>query len=373
MQCPLVVLSFVLSLVVVAAHQINITNDSELEGFLCSGTQLLNDTTVKLSTDIHHFIHNASFCIINTTYSLSITSNSSQQAVIQCNDSIIQPTSGFAFTNIQNLTLQRLLLRGCGGYLKELDVMKLINSTDSPIIFSQNQSAVLLFLHINTILINEITITYYYGFAAFAINPSNSSINHSEISISYGGKHGMIGLGSGIFLFFTDKIIIDVKPFTTFNVSINNTVFKTNYAHHPSDTCLSDLMKLNIEHFSIANAAGLTVLYTQKNFTAEVYVLQSNFISNYGALTGAVLVMYFNSVTQSQTVMSSTILKNNFNIKRCPGTSISLFFMSETRSRSTLKTINCLHLPLLIVHFFMIDWIQKELLWDSFIYLFTIH
>ena len=303
MQCTLVLVPFVLSLVVVAAHQISITKNYELEEFLCSGTQLLNDTTVKLSTNISHIIRNASFCIINTTYSLSIISNSSQQAVIQCNDSIIQPTSGFAFTNIQNLTLQRLVLRGCGGYLKELDVMNLINSTDSPLTFSQHQSAVLLFLHINTLLINEVSITYYYGFAVFAINPSKASINHSEISVSYGGKHGMNSFGSGIFLFFTD--IIDVQPFTPFNVSISYTVFKNNYefAHHPSVTCLSDLMKHIIEPLPIANAAGLTVLYTQKNFTAEVYVSQSSFISNHGALTGAVLVMYFNSVTQSQTVI----------------------------------------------------------------------
>ena len=198
------------------------------------------------------------------------------------------------------------------GILKGLDVMNLINSTDSPLTFLQNHSAVLLFsAHVNTLLINEVNITYYYGFAVFAINPSNASINHSEISVSYGGKHGMNGFGSGIFLFFTD--IIDVQPFTPFNVSINYTVFKTNYAHHPSVTCLSDLMKLNIERLPIVNAAGLTVLYTQKNFTAKVYVSQSSFISNYGALTGAVLVMYFNSVTQSQTVISSTIFKNNFN------------------------------------------------------------
>ena len=226
MYCLFLVLSLILSSNASHPRIINITKDYELEEFLCSGTQLLNDTTVKLSTNIHHFIRNVSFCIINTTYSLSITSNSSQQAVIQCNDSIIQPTSGFAFTNIQDLTLQRLVLKGCGGYLKGLDVMKLINSTDSPLTFSQNHSAVLLFLHVNTLLINEVTITYYYGFAVFAINPSNASINHSEISVSYGGKHGMNGFGSGIFLFFTD--IIDVQPFTPFNVSINYTVFKTN-------------------------------------------------------------------------------------------------------------------------------------------------
>ena len=347
MQCTLVLLPFVLSLVVVTAHQVNITKNYELEEFLCSGTQLLNDTTVKLSTDISHIIRNVSFCIINTTYSLSIISNSSQQAVIQCNDSILQPTSGFAFTNIQNLTLQRLVLRCCGGYLKGLDVMKLINSTDSPLAFSRNHSAVLLFLHINTLLINEVNITYYYGFAVFAINPSNASINHSENSVSNGGKHGMNSFGSGIFLFFTD--IIDVQPFVPFNVSIKHTVFKTNYAHHPSVTCLSDLMKHIIEPLPIANAAGLTVFYTQKNFTAEVYVSQSSFIYNYGALTGAVLVMYFNSVTQSQTVISNTIFKNNF-MNKHPGTCISLFFHVSNKKQnyiendqlSLLTIINCL-------------------------------
>ena len=167
---------FLISLLVISStasdHQINITKNYELEEFLCSSTQLLNDTTVKLSTDIHHFIHNAPYCIMNTTYSLSIISSSSQQAVIHCDDSITQPTSGFVFTNVQNLTLKRILFRGCGGYLKKLDVMKLINSTDSPVHFSQNQSAVLLFLHINTILISEVNIINYYGFAMFAINPS---------------------------------------------------------------------------------------------------------------------------------------------------------------------------------------------------------
>ena len=116
-------MSFFIFLLVISStasdHQINITKDYELEEFLCSGTQLLYDTTVKFSTNIHHFIHNVPYCIMNTTYSLSIISYSSQQAVIHCNDSITQPTSGFAFANIRSLTLERLLFRGCGGYLKK--------------------------------------------------------------------------------------------------------------------------------------------------------------------------------------------------------------------------------------------------------------
>ena len=363
MYCLFLVLSLVLSSTASHPQIINITKDYELEEFLCSGTtRLLNDTTVKLFTNIHHFIRNASFCIINTTYSLSITSNSSQPAVIQCNDSIIHPTSGFAFTNIQNLTLQRLVLKGCGGYLKGLDAMKLINSTDSPVKFLQNQSAVLLFLHINAFLINEVSITYYYGFAVFAINPSNASIIHSDISISYGGKQGMNGFGSGIFLLFTD--IIGVKPFAPLKVFINHAVVKANFElTHPSITCLSDLQH-NIEQLPIANAAGLTVLYTQKNFTAEVYVSQSSFISNRGALTGGVLVMYYNSVTQSQTIVSSTILMDNFNNNSCPGSYLTLYFHVSNKKLHNFESNQLF--PLTIFNCsFTSDRRGKETTWGS--------
>ena len=34
---------------------IKVTEDYEMEEFLCSGTQLLNDTTVKLSINIHYW------------------------------------------------------------------------------------------------------------------------------------------------------------------------------------------------------------------------------------------------------------------------------------------------------------------------------
>ena len=47
--------------------------------------------------------------------------------------------------------------------------------------------------------------------------------------------------------------------------------------------------------------------------------------------------MYFNSVTQSQTVISSTIFKNNFNIKRCPGMCISLFFHVSNKKQNYIE------------------------------------
>ena len=178
-------------------------------------------------------------------------------------------------------------------------------------------------------------------------------MNHSSISIS----NGTNCFGSGIFVFFTD--ILDMHPFTTFKVSINYAVFETNYEYtHPSVTCLSDL-KHNIECLPIANAAGLTVFYTQEKFAAEVIVSQSHFISNYG---GAVLVMYFNSVTQSQTVVSSTNFKKNFNISSCPGSYLSLFFHVSDKKQHYSENDQLYPLTIFNCSFFSDHW-SKDNSW----------
>ena len=316
MQCTLVLLLFVLSLVVVTAHQINITKDYELEEFLCSGIQLLNDTTVKLSTNIHHFIRNVSFCIINTTYSLSIISNSSQQAVIQCNDS-----SGLAFTNIHNLTLQRLVFKRCGGYLKELE-LKIF--TMLPFNLTQYHSAVSLFLHIKALVIKEVNITHYYGFAMFAINPINAIIDHCEVSLSYGGNHfkHKKGYGSGIFLLFANDTEL---PSSTFNVSIHQSTFHTNfeYNHELENICFTGFN-------SMVNAAGLTILYIQNSFAVHVNVTQSIFIYNLANIAAGILIIHYNSALQSQTRIINSTFKENFNNKmykrNCPGSDLLLYF-----------------------------------------------
>ena len=245
MQCVLAVL-LLFVLLSVAPHQINITKDYELEEFLCSGTQLLNDTTVKLSTNIHHFIRNASFCIINTTYSLSITSNSSQQAVIQCNDSIMQPS-------IVDLLL---LIYKTWHYKGRVPEMVKCNKADQ---FYPYHSAVTLFLHIKKLIMKEVNVTHYYGFAMFAINPINATIDHCEVSLSYGGNSPNYrkGYGSSIFLLFAN---ITVLPSSTFNVSIHHSTFNHNseYYHQQSEiTCLTDLKHIK-KTFPMFNAAGLT-------------------------------------------------------------------------------------------------------------------
>ena len=126
------------------AVQVNITKEDQLETFLCStGVPPLNDdTTLVLSSNITHLINgSSSFCLINSTYSLTITSDDpSLPAHINCNSSTNEgPRTGFGFINLHNLTLHKLVLTDCGSSLTGLgEVMEYVNSTQSPVYFTSH-------------------------------------------------------------------------------------------------------------------------------------------------------------------------------------------------------------------------------------------
>ena len=330
-----------LSLVFLSAssEQINITNEYDLETFLCNKTHSLDDDTLLvLSDNITHLIsNNVSFCVINTTYSLTLTSGSSKQALIKCNDSSILPNSGFAFTNIHSLSLIRLVFTGCGEQLKRLAVMESINSSVSPMHFSQYHSAVLLFLHINTLLIDEVDITKYYGFAILAMNPINASINNCSITKSYGNKGDTYpkDFGSGVLILFTD--IIGVPSPGNCNVIIRQSRLCHNfhYNHSRTESICDTYCKDNQKHLPIYNAAGLSIFHLQNNFTANVQVTQSDFTFNHGIPAGAVLVIYYNSVVnQSQVALSNTIFKNNFKDNyNCPGSHLLFIYYVSNKKQ----------------------------------------
>lgn len=217
-----------------------ITEDGLLESFLCADKPLKEDNTVILSANFTHFINTASsFCLINSSYnySLTLTSDSTQPAIVSCNStnvSSVLPTAGFAFTNIRNLTLHKLVLRGCGGYLRGLDLMRSINSTESSFYFSEYHSAVLLFLNIGALHIMDIKIASYYGFALLLVNPVNVTGHCIAITTSKSAQFissHRKSLGSGIFFLFYDeekiifsKIFMDrMKLFANFDDNYNIT------------------------------------------------------------------------------------------------------------------------------------------------------
>ena len=329
-----IVLAFSLVLLSVSSERINITNEHDLENFLCNETHSLDDDDILLvlSDKTTHLIsNNVSFCVINDTNSLTLTSESSKQVVIKCNDSSTLPNSGFAFTNIHNLTLIRLVFTGCGERLKRLAVMESINSSASPMYFSQYHSAVLVFLHINTLLIDEVIITNYHGFAVLSINPINTLINNCSITREISATYQK-DFGSGLFLLFTD--VIGVPLFDDCSVTIQHSTLSRNIDCYYSNTnsICDTYQKHNQEYFPILNAAGLSVFYLQGNFATKVWVMQSSFISNRGILAGAVLVIYYNSVKQSQVTISNSTFRDNFSNNNCPGSDL-LFIFHEAKQQ----------------------------------------
>ena len=79
MYCAIIALSLVF--LSASSECINITNEYDLENFLCNENHSLDDDTLLvLSDSITHLIsNNVSFCVINTTYSLTLTSESSSK------------------------------------------------------------------------------------------------------------------------------------------------------------------------------------------------------------------------------------------------------------------------------------------------------
>lgn len=312
------------------SHSMIISEEEELQAFLCAGQPLMEDFFVALSTNITHYISsNVSFCMINTTYSLTITSNSSLSAVIDCDDRKLQPNSGFVFTNAHNLTLHRLVLRGCGGYLRGLDLMESINSTGSPVYFTQYQSSVLLFLRINVLLIRNVKISSYYGFAVLTINPMNALMDGIEVTLSKGAQYiarNDHSVGCGAMILFTD----DHTPSTikTHNVIIRKALFYQNYDFVQTIDCLSDLQYFKAPSIPVVNAGGLTIIYSQKTFFANVSVLQANFDTNLGSLAGAMLILYYKSLLQrGSNFISNSKFTSNYNAHYCHGSGLSLFVM----------------------------------------------
>ena len=277
----LMLLLFLISLSFSRAHLhvINVTEENELEQFLCyNDPPVVGDTHVVLYTDITHYISgNVSFCMINTTYSLNITSNSSGPAIINCNQTgnhLQWPTTGFSFINVPSLTLQRLVFRGCGEFLTNSTIIDIINSTVSQFHFTQYQSAVLLFPHINILLIENVTITSYYGFAILAINPMNATMNGLTISVSTEhiiSEH--IYIGSGALLYFTPDYTND-----THTVIINNSLITENIG----DCDTKNFLKYSQNQNSVISAGGLTVFYTQTNYSANVSIFYTIFTRNSG-------------------------------------------------------------------------------------------
>ena len=330
------------------AHEININHINELETVLCHSGPFNNDTIIVLSTNITHEITNISFCLVNTSHSLTIKSATNSLAHINCPTAVSQPsnlTSGFVFVNLCNLSLQKLSFQGCGAFLRDMNesILSSINSTTFPVYFTEYHSSLLLFLHIEALLIKEVNMLSNYGFAILAINPSNATIENVNVtsikSVEF-HTHTNTSLGNGVLLLFTDES--NVKNLQK-NVLIKEAKFVNNVDYINSIKCLyyhdNLVHQKTFTSIPVVNAAGLTILYTQQNFSANVQISSTMFVYNIGSFSGAVLVLHFHSVTNSRTIINNSSFIENYNVFSCRGVSLTFLMMFNKNYDTHLSNI----------------------------------
>ena len=331
---------------------INITAQDHLQSYLCQYYNYTGDTTLLLLDTGYNISGNGSLCIINTNYSLTIQGNQSM-ATIQCNSSIYDntthPTIGFAFTGSINLTIQRVEFTGCGANLTTLDEEQLdiINSTSSLIYFTQYHAAVLVFTEISHLVIRDVNIFLYYGFAIVAVNLHNTTLDYINTTASQGiakaaqYKKGY-SVGSGLLLIYQDSPKTHSYA-NHYNLIITGSTFLYNFDHlvHSEYACVTKLYNSFIyKDFKkpIINAAALTIFYIGATTSVQVDMSQCRFENNLGSVAGAMLILHLEANTRSETLIKNSTFDSNRSDQKCHGSGIVLFFDKLSRSSTTNKT-----------------------------------
>ena len=300
----------------------HISLSSDLEKYLCDTTWSSKHLVLSLNSSVNFTLLRGVFCRVtsNQTSKIDIHSDShTEWATITCvhNDSSeIHPQSrrGLAFFNT-TVTLERLIFKDCGSYLTAIQdstITHYLNS--SSLHYTSSHAAALVFVHCQVIM-SQVNIYYSYGFAMIGINLHDSSI--SEVNISYSNlsaylyhhtEHKRRTIGCGALLHFFDHQLMMYPTYVT----VNYAHFKNNSDLHKGYPYMTEFGN---NYLNIVNAAGLTVIYTQKTYFTSVTINNTEFTSNFGSYNspGGLLVLHYNSSLNTSTIVDNSLFSDNAN------------------------------------------------------------
>ena len=330
---------------------------------MCHHYNYTGDTTLLLLDTLYNISGNVSLCNINTNYSLTIQGNHSMATTIQCNSSnhinTTHPTIGFAFTGSSSLTLQRVKFIGCGANLTTLDKEQLhiINSTSSLVYFTQYHAAVLVFTEISHLVMRDVSISQYYGFAIVSVNLPNGTLDSIYVNGSQGIEKTIQNFGNsvgcGVLLLYKNSTRMS-SIVNQYKVLITSSSFTHNYEYiiHHKFTCATNFynsFKRKNHKNPVINAAGLTILYTQNDINAQVIISRCMFKDNAGSTAGAMLVVHLSTTKPSQTVIyNESVFHSNANLQKCHGSAIVL--MMNFIKYTLLNSTSTIHYPLEVIN-----------------------
>ena len=249
--------------------------------------------------------------------------------IIHNYDDIPVPKLGLAFIS-SLVTLQGLTFINCGAYLNKLpdDVIDIFNY--SSLYYSSTHAAALLFLHC-TVNMNEVVLTRSYGFAVIGINLMDSIIHNVNVSNSSASaimyNYYNERIGCGIMLHFL-SYRPHHKDVYFHKVSFEHSIFSSN-SDLQNSSCANDI-DLESASEMVVNAAALTILYTQNDYRANVFIDNSVFYSNLGSVGGAVLILHYNCYHGVFVNINNTDFNLNVlvGLQQCYGADVSFNLLS---------------------------------------------
>ena len=256
-----------------------LSGSKDLENLLCGppGHSLLPGTELQLSPDINHILSSSSFCLVSNTFNITLSSASNVSAIITCkqqNDISV----GFGFYNVTGLVIDNINITQCGGPMPSPDQVNTLYPNDTAFFFHKGQLATLLVSYSSDITLFRVKISNYYGFASLLINPNNNvTLTNINIVSSKASQCSQTLLpncsGSGLILYFSNADnhveILQANVFiNTMNVQDNINLVPYNDVINAAKLHTENNQPKAISTF----AAGMTVIFSQGDYSANVYM-----------------------------------------------------------------------------------------------------
>ena len=282
---------------------------------LCNANFPLNSrTTVYLDPGTHYPQAVAGkYCVAGNLTDLVILGSADRETTVDCSRGNV----GFLFSNIVNLTLERITFRSCGQTIPS-DLQGNLNST--PVYLGRGQKAVLLFDHCTNIKLQFVSVDQYYGLAIASVNGMGRTTLHgvnvtnsrTPTDAESRGKDDLSCSGSGIAFIYTDH-----SEHTENNITyldLTRVTLRNNTLELPPD----ELLQLQVsirdteakEPISLTGASGLFLYTAQLTYHLDTAIRECIFENNLGDV-GAVLVMFRKMIHNTRLHIQDTVFSNN--------------------------------------------------------------
>lgn len=308
------------------------------------------DATKLNSSFAYYFDFNSEFCIVTNTQKRIIGAGSSN-VYIKCTPRYPwNSTNGIVFIN-STVEIENISFIGCGACMRSLpqDIIKTVN--ESSLYYSGDHAVAFLFINCKVIVRTvHLKSSFGFGIIGFNLNYSlfDSSIFSSSVAFSANLQLNKT-IGSGFLIHFTDQCIN--KSYV--NVQVNKCCFENNHLYIRN----SSELRYSKNGSLVSYAAGLTIIYSQKNYQAFVNISSTIFSRNFGPLTSSLLIIHYNEgCCTSYTLISkcdfykgtSLAATNNISQSSTSEMSFMVIMAKQTPDDVVLAKRNLDYVPLLM-------------------------